>query len=416
VSHIETDPNMSIKEAARRRDFTFNTLAKDPLTGEIFDAFGGMEDLRTRTLKVTDEELFQDDPLRVMRGAQFVARLGLRMDPDTLRLMQSMVHELKTLPKERMEKEWDKLLLKPERPSMGLQALFEIGVIHELYPELADLKDTEQEFDWHPEGDVWNHTLMVVDAARNVVKKHELVKESAKTVMLGALCHDLGKPATTVYGEDGRITSRGHEPAGEEPTREFLSKLGISKKTIEKVVALVRNHLVPSSFYMSERRGTLISNGAFRRLALRLKSAGTTIEELTYVADADNLGRGPYLDPDHTDQFLLPAVSEAYEGYKAGAWMRKRAKDLNILLDPPKSLLRGKELIQIGFKPGPKFGKLIQLANEGRDSHEWTNEKVRDMILNNRESIDSCIAALEEARVIRACSVICCREFRYESI
>lgn len=246
---VKTDPNMGVREAARRRDFTFNTLAKDPLTGEIFDGFGGVEDLRTRTLRVTDKELFRDDPLRVMRGAQFAARMGLRIDAETMILMQDMVDELKTLPPERMMGEWEKLLLKPDRPSLGLQALFNIGVIHELYPELAALKETPQEFEWHPEGDVWIHTLMVVDSARDVVRWNQLDKETARTVMWGALCHDLGKAGTTEFSE-GKIRSHAHDVKGEQPTRAFLEKMGLPNKLVEKVVNIVKDHLWAPTMYL----------------------------------------------------------------------------------------------------------------------------------------------------------------------
>jgi tRNA nucleotidyltransferase (CCA-adding enzyme) len=109
---ISADPSMSIKEAARRRDFTFNALAKDPLTGTLYDYFGGMRDIEERTLRVTDEERFRDDPLRVLRGIQFVGRFGLRVDDKTASIMREMRGELKHLPKERLKEEWVKLFFK----------------------------------------------------------------------------------------------------------------------------------------------------------------------------------------------------------------------------------------------------------------------------------------------------------------
>ncbi len=226
---VKVDPNMSIIEAAKRRDFTFNALMKNPLTGEIFDPFNGVEDLRTRTLRITDSERFKDDPLRVMRAAQFIGRFGLTTDVKSLEEIQAMVPDLHELPKERFKEEWDKLLLKSDYPSMGMQALMQYGVINELYPELAAMSDTPQEFEWHPEGDVWVHTLMVVDEAARVARRHRLDTSQKRKVIYAALCHDLGKPDTTEF-EGGRIRSKGHEPAGEEPTRSFLEKIGMDNQ------------------------------------------------------------------------------------------------------------------------------------------------------------------------------------------
>ena len=197
---VKVDPRMSIAEAAKRRDFTFNALSKDPLTGEIFDPFGGVDDLREHILSVTDEERFRDDPLRLLRGAQFTGRFGVQADLKTLEIFKSMVPELAEISKERVREEWEKLLLRSKKPSKGLNLLREIGVVEQYYPELHAMVGCEQEFEWHPEGDVWVHTLMVVDKAKELTKSYNLSNEKARIVMLAALCHDLGKPATTEIG------------------------------------------------------------------------------------------------------------------------------------------------------------------------------------------------------------------------
>lgn len=384
---VKVDPHMSIKEAARRRDFTFNALAKDPLTGDIFDPFGGVEDLRTRTLRVTDRELFKDDPLRIMRAAQFVGRFGLRIDIESMQLMQSMLPELQSLPKERMREEWEKLLLKSARPSMGLQALLSIGVIGELYPELAGLETTPQEFEWHPEGDVWIHTLMVTDSGREIARSEQLDKETTRVVVWASLCHDLGKPATTTF-EDGRLRSKAHEPAGEKPTRTFLEKVGLDKETIEKVVALVREHLWPSVQYINHQKGVEITDGAFRRVAKRIHPAN--IRELTYVAEADHTGRGPFFDAKHLDQFLLP------DPYVAGKWVRDRAIELGIYRQPPKPIILGKDLLALGFKPGKDFGEIIRLAEDCRNDFGMTREKIIEIIGASGSAKEAIIALTRE--------------------
>lgn len=395
--HKDFDPNMSIKEAARRRDFTFNTMAKDPLNGEIFDPFGGIEDLRLRTLRITDMELFKDDPLRVMRGAQFVARLGLRIDTETMLVMREMVDKLEELPSERMQAEWEKLLLRSDKPSLGLQALFDIGVIHKLYPELAALEATPQEFEWHPEGDVWIHTLMVVDSAREVVRIHNLGDETARVVMWSALCHDLGKPCTTKYEEKNsqmRYIAHAHDILGEAPTREFLMKLALPIKLVEKIVNIVKDHLTPNIIYLNMvRKNEKITDGAFRRLAKRLEPA--TIEECTFIAEADSIGRGPFLDSKHAEQFLLPVVSEPYDAFPGGSWARARAVELDILRKKAESIIGGKDLINIGFIPGIKFGIVIKLSNDCHDILGWHREQILEIILDNRDSIDDVIAKLQ---------------------
>ncbi len=382
----EVDPQMSVAEAAKRRDFTFNALAKNPLSGEIFDYYGGVEDLRSRTLKVTDQERFQDDPLRLLRAAQFVGRFGMRVDPNSMEVMRGMVNRLAELPKERIKEEWDKLLLRAQRPSMGLQMLFDAGVIDAHYPELAALYKTPQEFEWHPEGDTWVHTLMVVDAAANTVNRHQLSGTQARIVMYGALCHDLGKPLTTKE-EQGRIRSRGHEPAGDPPTRNLLTRLGQSAHTIDAVSATVREHLWPSVQFLSTKKGADVSDGAVRRLAKRIHPA--TISDLTYVAEADHFGRGPFLDKDHSHQFLLP------DPYAAGKWLRDRAVSLGVYEEVPKSLIRGQDLIELGFKPGKDFGEIIRLADAARDDLGTTREGILALLGACEHSRDA-IHSLQE--------------------
>ncbi|MCR4313672.1 MAG: HD domain-containing protein [Candidatus Uhrbacteria bacterium] len=355
---VDFDPDMSILEAARRRDFTFNALAKDPLTGEIFDAFGGIEDLRHRQLRVTDKERFVDDPLRVLRAAQFIARFGLRPDEPSLELIRATVPSMDRLSVERFATEWMKLLTKADRPSAGLHALHEFGVVERFYPELLSLQATPQEFEWHPEGDVWTHTLMVVDEAARVARRHELEGARHRYLMFAALCHDLGKPATTKF-EDGRWRSKAHESAGEEPTRSLLLRLGVKKDEIETIVGLVKEHLWPGMMYRFHQKGERVTEGAFRRAAKRLAPA--TIQDLTYVMEADANGRGPFLHPDLPDQLLLPFPDQA------GAWAREQARVFGVDRQTPPPVLQGRDLIGFGLKPGCQFGEIISRAEALRD-------------------------------------------------
>lgn len=387
---VKVDPRMSIAEAAKRRDFTFNALSKDPLTGEIFDPFGGVDDLREHILSVTDEERFRDDPLRLLRGAQFTGRFGLQADLKTLEIFKSMVPELAEISKERVREEWEKLLLRSKKPSKGLNLLREIGVVEQYYPELHAMVGCEQEFEWHPEGDVWVHTLMVVDKAKELTKSYNLSNEKARIVMLAALCHDLGKPATTEF-IDGRIRSRGHEQAGMEPTDKFLNTIGARKDDIEKVKKIVGEHLWP---IVSYGRGS-VSQGAFRRLAKRLHPA--TIEELSYVSEADSFGTGPFLDVNNKEQFLLSGLENG--GVKAAIWVRKQAEEIGVYKEPPKPFVTGKELISLGFKPGSRegerFNDVIRLADECRDLAGMKKKELLDILKDSGGSIAVASQTLE---------------------
>lgn len=366
---VKSDPNMSVADAARRRDFTINSMAGDPLTCELFDPFGGAKDLRDRVLRVTGEERFRDDPLRVMRALQFVGRLGLSIEPESVRIITSMVPELKELPKERIYGEWKKLLLNSEKPSLGLSAGMALGVFKRIHPEFPPLAETPQEPEWHPEGDVWIHTLMAVDEAADIVRRENLDEETAFTVMLATLCHDLGKPAVTEYKE-GRLRSYAHDQAGEEPTKKFLATLGVQGLMRDKIVRLVVDHLAPSMLYITEKvKKQPVSDGAIRKLATRLTPA--TIQELVCVAEADHVGRGPFQDPEIKEQLLLNLRE-----YPAGLWLLKRARDLAVEKSKPVDLLQGRDLLNFGVSPGKHMGDIIKLANKLRDENELTKEAV----------------------------------------
>ena len=160
---VTGDAGMSIAEAARRRDFTVNAISRDPLTGEDFDPFGGRADLDRRVLRMVDARTFPDDSLRVLRAIQFAARFELTLDEATAALCRAI--PLDDLPAERVWGEIEKLLF-ASRPSIGFALALDLGAVDKLFPELRALSGCPQEPEWHPEGDVWVHTLQVVDEAR----------------------------------------------------------------------------------------------------------------------------------------------------------------------------------------------------------------------------------------------------------
>jgi tRNA nucleotidyltransferase (CCA-adding enzyme) len=214
---IEGDPSMGFVDAARRRDFTINAILQDPLTGEIIDPFAGQRDIELGVLRAVSAETFVEDSLRVLRAAQFAARFEFRVEPETVELCRSI--DLSDLPAERVWGELEKMLLRAQRPSIGLGWLHALGVLEKLFPEIYALIDVPQDPEWHPEGDVFVHTRLTIDQARQSIESLPYPRQV--TVMLAALAHDFGKPATTEFIE-GRLRSRGHEAAGVPPTESFF--------------------------------------------------------------------------------------------------------------------------------------------------------------------------------------------------
>lgn len=330
---VDGDPHLSFVDAARRRDFTINAISWDPITGDIIDPFDGRAHLDRRCLRVVDATTFGDDSLRVLRALQFAARFELTVDEDTKRICRTI--PLDDLPHERIWGEFEKLLLRAKRPSIGLALALELGVIDRLFPELKALVGCEQEPEWHPEGDVWVHTLLVVDQAR--LRIDDLDRGRAIAIMLGAVCHDLGKPAFTIF-KDGRIRSPGHEEGGVEPTLALLDRLNVH--TIDgydvrhTVAGLTAQHLKPGMFHKSP---TPVSDGAFRRLAQKVD-----LELLARLAKADCLGRpGPF-------------------DCSAMDWFLERARALGVEHAPPAPLVLGRHLLALGVPPGPRVGEILK--------------------------------------------------------
>ncbi len=335
----ECDPSLSVREAAARRDFTLNAIYKDPLTGEFVDPWGGKEDLEKRVLRHVSPH-FEEDPLRVLRGMQFVARFNLDAADETVKICRSMTME--NLARERLFEEWAKLLLKGIKISKGLDFLRATGWV-KYYPELERLIGCEQDPQWHPEGDVWNHTLCCLDAfASDRQKRAEEGlgdRHEDLTVGFAVLCHDFGKPACTRFDPvKKRIRSLGHDDAGVEPTLSFLERLTNEERLLKEVPPLVRFHMRPFSMWRDKS-----SDSAIRRLAAKV----VRIDRLVRVASADDLGRPPYpSNPEHLE------------------WLQCEAKRLEIESAAPAPIVRGRDLIALGMKPSVEFGKILSSLYE----------------------------------------------------
>jgi tRNA nucleotidyltransferase (CCA-adding enzyme) len=331
------NPHLSIEDAARRRDFTINAIAWDPVTEQYLDPHGGRADLERRRLCVVDPTTFGDDSLRVLRALQFAARFELSLDDQTRRICR--VTPLDDLPAERIWGEFEKLLLLADRPSRGFELALELGVVDQLFPELKALVGCKQEPEWHPEGDVWVHTMLVIDEARTRID--DLPHPQQVAMMLGAVCHDLGKPATTEL-IDGRIRSRNHEEAGVAPTHAVLDRLNVRSMSgydvRHQVVGLVAQHLKPGMWHWSTND---VGDGAFRRLARKVD-----LELLARLAKSDCLGR--------TGAFDCSAMD----------WFLGRARALGVEHAPPAPLLMGRHLLDLGVPAGPDVGRILTTVYE----------------------------------------------------
>ncbi|RMD67567.1 HD domain-containing protein [Candidatus Parcubacteria bacterium] len=339
------DPHISPREAASRRDFTFNGLMYDPLDGKILDYFGGIQDLNRGILRHIGPR-FSDDPLRVLRGFQFAGRFNLRASASLLPLCRELRSEYATLPKERIWEEWRKWGERSVCPSQGLRFLNDSGWI-EFYPELAALMGVQQEPKWHPEGDVWMHTMHAVDAAVRIASRENVRGEDRLVLVLAVLCHDMGKPLTTLQ-KGGKWSAPGHPEAGVLPASRFLGRIGAPRRIIERVIPLVKEH-------MAHATGGEITQRMVRRLALRLKPA--TIREWAMVVEADHSGRPP-----------LPGGVPA-----AARDVLQAAERENLSSAQPVPILRGKHLIGLGFQPGPEMGRLLRRAFQAQIEGEFND-------------------------------------------
>jgi len=354
---VELDPTMSHKEAARRRDLTFNCMGWDPLTEQLFDPFGGRQDIEHGVLSAVDKELFSEDPLRGLRVAQFTARFPWLTPNWTLTDLCSKL-DLSELSSERLLEEFRKLLLKGMVPSKGLQFLADTKLVR-FFPELEALIGCEQDPEWHPEGDVWVHTLSVVDHA--VAYRGDV--EDPEALMFGALCHDLGKPSTTEFS-DGHIRSHGHDSAGVPLAEEFLGRMRASKALVRTVGFLVANHLAPAQLVNNEHT----TAKAYRRLARKADEAGTNLKLLERINRSDRLGT----QSEKALQF----------GFPEGEKFLEVARELQVELKVPAPVVMGRHLILRGMNPGKEFGPILARCRDIQDEFGWEDpDQILDRVL-----------------------------------
>ena len=366
---IEIDPELELRDAAARRDFSINAVYLDPLTEQIADPFGGTLDLDRRVLRAVDPASFVEDPLRVCRAAQFAGRFELELDPATLQLMRKMVEtgQLDSLPSERVSSEVQKLLLQSERPSTGLEVLRETGVCERHFPELFSLIGVEQDSEYHPEGDVWIHTCMVVDAAARIVRRDadQLTGDEPLQILTSALVHDFGKPAVTERVQE-RVRAHAHELRAEQPIRAFLARLHFPAICLRTALIATSLHLRPGQLESDFERGNLDEKRYANAVRRVLRSmSGVHWRVVLAVVEADLSGRSTSDAREHADR-VVRRFRSSVERF-----------DLERQVREP--LLRGSDLLALGLPSGPEVGNWIERVEALRDRGEL---ETRDQALD----------------------------------
>lgn len=328
---VDVDPFIGTREAARRRDFTINALMEDVLTGELVDHFGGRRDLDEGVIRHIDPATFIEDPLRVLRGAQFAARFGFAIAPDTIELCRGI--DLSALSRERVEEEMKKALLKADRPSIFFESLRAMDQLDVWFPELKQTIGLEQDPIFHPEGDVWTHTMEVIDRAAAFRDR----VSGPYRFMLLALTHDLGKIVTTEVRK-GRIHAYEHETKGMPLVEAFMERLTGEKDVKNYVYNMVPLHMRPNV-------------AAYSKPALkstnRMFDAAEAPADLIWFAEADK-----------------PVFSgaDAFTGDKDFLIERLKAYEETMA----KPYVMGRDLIEAGLEPGEDFSDILAHAHKLR--------------------------------------------------
>ena len=347
---IFVDPFIGTEAASRRRDFTFNALMQDVLTGEIVDHFGGQEDLKNGVLRHVNDISFAEDPLRVLRAAQFAARFGFQVAPETIELCRRM--DLRHLPRERIEGELKKALLKAERPSIFFEVLRQMEQLDVWFPEVKALIGVPQNPVFHAEGDVWTHTMMVVDQAAKL--RHRV--QQPLWFMFSAVTHDFGKAVCTEE-KNGVLHAYEHEKQGLPLAETFLRRITSETKLIEYVLNLTELHMKPNTV-ADARSAVKVTN--------RMFDQAVDPEGLVCIALADDLGR------------ISKAHTESNE-----AWLYQRLEVFREVMARP--YVMGRDLIEAGLMPDKDFTEILRHAHKLRLAGVSKDSALRQVLAYARQ-------------------------------
>jgi tRNA nucleotidyltransferase/poly(A) polymerase len=347
---ISADPELPVEADLERRDFRCNSMALRLKDGVLVDPFDGYKDTRAKVLRLTNARAFPDDPLRVLRVARFSSVLGFSVDPSIYEAARDI--DLRGLSVERINEELFKILLLSPLPSAGLEELFRVGALRQLFPELYRLTLSIQDALFHPEKDlfghhtVWAHTRLTVDQAKALSGLAGLGQQRRLCLLLAALYHDVGKPATAQWEfKRGRmvITNNGHDLVSERIVKKILARFRIfswNGYNLRKMVPrLIRTHHRLSELWQNRRA---VTRKAFNRLAAETNGE---IELLVYLDAADRAGR---------KKRLVRSLD------KQGKWLLRKFDELNVSRETIVPLVMGRDLLKLGVAPGPSMGKLLK--------------------------------------------------------
>ena len=342
---VHVEPFLSPEAAAARRDFTVNAIMRDALTGEYVDPFGGMQDLKNGILRAVPGGQFEEDPLRVLRGAQFAARFHLAPDDETIEKMRRMpVHHLSGA---RVFLEMKKALLMADRPSVFFRILEQANALDCWFKEISDLRKAPQNPAYHPEGDAFEHTMMVLDAAAEIRNQ----MKDPLSFMLAALTHDLGKANTTKKNEKGNWASIGHEHTGVPLCEKMLSRLLVSKNVIAYAQNMCRLHMRVHTCYYGKARVSR-TNVLF--------DESVNPKELAWLVVCDSRGTGKERSQaDEEERFIF-----------------ERLKAYQAVID--EGMPTAGMLMEMGVKPGPNMKKGLAFAREQRLCGKTLEEACRE--------------------------------------
>lgn len=362
---IDSDPDLPVEKDLERRDFRCNSIALRLSDDTIFDPHNGQRDIAERIIRLTDPGAFPEDPLRVLRAARFASVLEFSVDPDVYPVAKEV--DLSALSMERVTEELFRILLYSPRPSVGLEELFKLGVLPQLFPELNELTLSIQDSIFHPETDdfghntVWAHTLITVDQAKRLAEKFKLTQEDGLTLLLAALFHDAGKPDTARWEfKRGRmvITNYGHDLVSEGIASAAFDRLKIFSwngiPLRKKVLPLIRTHHRASELWINRDR---VTKKAFNRLAADVNGE---IDLAIYLDAADRAGRDPAP--------ILELDEEAL-------WLKRKFAEWNVSRDTINPLILGRDLIPLGIKPGPFMGKILDMLYQMQLDNEFETKK-----------------------------------------
>jgi poly(A) polymerase len=346
--HPETVTFATAEEDAQRRDFTVNGIFFDPVEERVLDFVGGQQDLQSGTLRAigVPERRFEEDHLRLLRAVRFAAVLGFQVEPETWAAVRAGAAKICTVSAERIRDELIRILLHPNR-LRGFDLLVDSGLMKQVLPEILDLQGVEQPPQWHPEGDVFVHTRLMLSL---------LPQEASLPLVLSVLLHDIAKPATFTVDDTGRIRFNGHDKLGAQMAEGILRRLKFSNEVIEATVVAVENHMVFKDVQK-------MRNSTLRRMMAR-----PTFDDELALHRVDCLGSNGLVD---NLEFML-------------------AKKEEFAQEPliPQRLLTGTDLIQLGWQPGRALGEVLtavqnaQLEGQVRtreEALEWVRENASRM-------------------------------------